>query len=672
MSERHSETAEDQQRAARFGNFEQSLKEFLAAGDIGKPDKGQKLSSQIHLLARTPSGLKHLYDRSLLLESNGFFEGTPWQDTSILVPGLIKGTLQAGHPASSYEIISDLRILARLHMLNDLPDDERELLNSYLEEAVVHNLEFAFRELSEESRLLMPKAEVQKAFSLFEFLLRNISLERIKSKIAVELELLCAQRLIVTVKVRKLIELVADQLELDSDDPVDNVLQFFVNALYSPSALTADGPPPAVYKQKLSGQSKIVLEREAQRLGYYLGKTGLSIPYLAVLLRHLAEHHPQLIPTALSLSKSGIVEWERHQEFILKVIKETVMVGNHFCLYGLSRVLEKNLFSRRVVRISYQNLRLVIIHPNVQKRILKSMLEPQAEITAKQYLLGAVLRILGQPLGIRQGNNATCQSARGISLWCQHAPAKLINMIITVCSRNNLVMRFENQDLESLKLAKGLVDKLDYQLDAVSVVLVPHLDKIYSEMMRRASGRGEDPHKWVNPAFYGHWVQVGFAGAYDYLSGSIRDFKGFIRRQYLAFHPEYNGGTGIVYPSPVGIFITSSTGKMVGFHAISILRVKMSPDEGIYRIYFLNPNSEGRQDWGQDIKPSVFGHGEKHGESSLPFEEMAARIYAFHYNPLTVHNETTEVPDEQIDKVYDLARNSWGRAYLWVDNQKIW
>lgn len=672
MSERRTDTAEERELAARFGNFEQSLQEFLAAGDIVKRDKAQKLSSQIHLLARTPSGLKHLYDRSLLLESNGFFNGTPWQDTSVLVPGLIKGTLQAGHPNSSYEVISDLRILARLNKFDDLPDDERELLNSYLEEAVVHNLEFAFRELSEESRLLMPKAEVQKAFSLFEFLLKNISFERIKSKIAEELEMLCAQRLIVTVEVRKLIELVADQLELDSNDPVDNVLQFFVNALYSPSALTADGPPPAVYDKKLRGQSKVVLEREAQRLGYYLGKTGLSNPYLAVLLRYLAENHPQLIPTALALRKSGMVEWERHQEFILKIIKETVMVGNHYCLYGLSRVLEKNLFSRRVVRISYQNLRLVNIHPNVQKRILKSMLEPQTDVTAKQYLMGAVLRILGQPLGIRQGNNATCQSARGISLWCQHAPAKLINMIITVCSRNNLVMHFENQELESLKLAKGLVDKLDYQLDAVSVVLVPHLDKIYSEMMRRASGRGEDPHKWVNSAFYGHWVQMGFAGAYDYLTGSIRDFKGFIRRQYLALHPEYNGGNGIVYPSPVGIFITSSAGKMVGFHAISILRVKKSPEEGIHRIYFLNPNSEGRQDWGQGIKPSVYGHGEMPGESSLPFEELAARIYAFHYNPLTMNNEAPEIPEKLIDKVYALARESWGREYVWVDSQKLW
>jgi hypothetical protein len=111
---------------------------------------------------------------------------------------------------------------------------------------------------------------------------------------------------------------------------------------------------------------------------------------------------------------------------------------------------------------------------------------------------------------------------------------------------------------------------------------------------------------------------------------------------------------------------------MVGFHAISILRVKKSPEEGIHRIYFLNPNSEGRQDWGQGIKPSVYGHGEMPGESSLPFEELAARIYAFHYNPLTMNNEAPEIPEKLIDKVYALARESWGREYVWVDSQKLW
>ncbi len=178
---------------------------------------------------------------------------------------------------------------------------------------------------------------------------------------------------------------------------------------------------------------------------------------------------------------------------------------------------------------------MISINPQVEKRILKCQTKPRKTVTAKQYLIAATLRVLGQPLGVGQGNNSTCQSARGISMWSQHSPAKLVNMIITVAAQNNLILRFENDDLESMKLTKGLVDKLDYNLDAVSAVLVPHLDKIYNEMMRRASGRGEDPHKWVNPALYGHWIQIGFASAYSYLTNAIQDFKGFVRLVLCGF-----------------------------------------------------------------------------------------------------------------------------------------
>ncbi len=69
---------------------------------------------------------------------------------------------------------------------------------------------------------------------------------------------------------------------------------------------------------------------------------------------------------------------------------------------------------------------------------------------------------------------------------------------------------------------------------------------------------------------------------------------------------------------------------MIGFHAVSLLRVAKD-EEGVMRAYFLNPNNEGRQNWGQDIKPSVYGHGEKHGESSLPFYQLAAQSLCFSF-----------------------------------------
>ena len=251
------------------------------------------------------------------------------------------------------------------------------------------------------------------------------------------------------------------------------------------------------------------------------------------------------------------------------------------------------------------------------------------------------------------------------------APAKLINMVQTAATYNDLTIRFEGKEIESSEVGLGLVQNLDHNLDAVSVTLVPMLDKIYNEMMLRASGRFEDPHKWVNPALYGQWIQIGFASAYDYLSNAIVDFDGFISIFYAMCHPNYNGGHRLIYPNPVGIFITSAKVDMLGFHAVSLLRVDKD-NRGEYRAYFLNPNNEGRQDWGQNIKPSVHGRGEQHGESSLPLHEFTARLYAFHFNNLEAIEKMENVPLTEIQKIKKLAKESWGRSYTWLEIKKAW
>jgi hypothetical protein len=184
-------------------------------------------------------------------------------------------------------------------------------------------------------------------------------------------------------------------------------------------------------------------------------------------------------------------------------------------------------------------------------------------------------------------------------------------------------------------------------------------------MMKRTALRGEDPHKWVNPALYGQWVQIGFASVYNPLTHSIDNFDNFIRTFYAAYHPRYNEDESIVYPVPIGIFITSSKGQMLGFHAISLLRIDKDP-EGELRAYFLNPNNDGRQNWGQGITPTVTGNGERHGESSLPLYQFAARLYAFHYNNLIVDNRIPAVDQSEVDRVKQLAKESWGKSYNWL------
>ncbi|MDX7527211.1 hypothetical protein SJ358_26850, partial [Enterobacter hormaechei] len=60
---------------------------------------------------------------------------------------------------------------------------------------------------------------------------------------------------------------------------------------------------------------------------------------------------------------------------------------------------------------------------------------------------------------------------------------------------------------------------------------------------------------------------------------------------------------------------------------------------------------------------STAGNGERFGESSLPFEEFASRLYIFHFDTLEP-GETGSVTAEEIARVTDLIHHSWGADRL--------
>jgi hypothetical protein len=190
---------------------------------------------------------------------------------------------------------------------------------------------------------------------------------------------------------------------------------------------------------------------------------------------------------------------------------------------------------------------------------------------------------------------------------------------------DGISMAFEGAPINSSLLVDGVASEIHQDMDPVSIVLVPHLDKIYYEMMMRTLLRGEDGHKWVNPEFYGPWITRGFVNAIDQATLNVTNYSAFVKLFYATHHPEYNEGYELVYPNPVGIFITNVHGELHGLHAVSIQRI-IKDMNGEYRIYFYNPNNDSGQNCGQDIKASVTGYGELEGESSLPFHEFVSRM----------------------------------------------
>jgi len=91
--------------------FLHSLKAFQDAPSFSKDDKRKRLISQIDLLSRNEEGVELLYQRLPELDESGFFDGTVWENPNNLVPGLVRGTLLAGSPTSTIEMLNEFRIL---------------------------------------------------------------------------------------------------------------------------------------------------------------------------------------------------------------------------------------------------------------------------------------------------------------------------------------------------------------------------------------------------------------------------------------------------------------------------------------------------------------------------------------------------------------------------------
>jgi hypothetical protein len=621
--------------------------------------------SAVHRLVESPEGLQFLYNRIEELHEVRIFQGSAWEDPHSLVPTLVGGTLKAGGEAADFEILSELRLLAiakgRIEDENITAAEAR----TFLQKVLANNLEFLFPESTEEARKTSEEQWI-KIRQLFELLVQEIPLEGIKENLLEEVEMICAQRPIVTDRAQRILQFVKEEISLNPELATDQSLREYVDCLYNPTLYLRNNPELSLeaYGEYLEQVDPEQIKSECLQMGQAMSSTGLTSPWSSILLNKVVEQ-PIRIHQALALNQSGKAELMKHKAFVKELITRVITPATHRCIYGLGRLLERNLLSHQPVETGLKRLLKLKVDPKVRENILQSTLAHKSDNPVPEALLTAdTLSVLGQPLGVGQGWNPTCQSARGISLWSSHAPGKLLNMIIAAATENNLSMRFEGTELNSSELLEGLAKELDYHLDMVSIVLVPHLDRLYNDMMRRCALRPEDGHKWVNPAMYGHWIPNGFMSAYNVATDTITNYEEFVRTFYTTHHPSYNGGHDLAYPNPVGIFITSSSGKLLGFHAVSILRV--ADHAGQMRVYFLNPNNEGRQTWGPGLEPTVAGNGEQYGESSLPFYQFASRIYAFHYLKADLADPET-VPDKEVNQIIEMARNSWGNSYTWSD-----
>lgn len=636
--------------------FDMALAEFARARRADPKASSLGVLERSRLLMTLPGGFDALYRRVRSLESAGIFGTSDWARPALLQPALAKHSLRAaGAVTTIVEALSELRMLAVTRGDYFHPGISAEQARHFLTQVMALNLDLLSGQLTEADRE-RPKQLGTIVLELYRYLVSHLGYESLLDSLVAEVWRLLDQGPVQVDSICEMIGQIAKCLydpEMKTRGSSDATR--LVRALFAPTPASAEDPGLAVYEQRLKDMDDLALSSEASSFARSMFDTGLASPYHAVMLRFLRDTgQDELIHNTLGLTMTGLDDLYCYTELVHALIDEAIYPETCQAVYGLTMMLERgSLFTPSVAQALWRQIKL---QPSAETN--QALAETFGDARPPRvFLLAGVINLLGQPLGVGQGNNPTCQSAIGLSMWASNEADYLLQVLAWAARDNEVLSRFEGQEVSSRDLEPGLVKGTPVDVDPVSLVLIPHLDRLYGEMWRRCENRDEDAHRWINPEFYGWWVSHGFRAVTDVKTGEVHDYEGFIRHFYASYHPFYNGNIPVIHAQPSGIAVTDSAARFVGRHAINILRVALSPKNEM-RVYFFNPNNDSGQNWGQGITCSTHGNGEFRGEASLPIAEFTSRLYAFHFDPLEL-GDLSAIPDEEVARVMDLGYTSW-------------
>jgi hypothetical protein len=602
------------------------------------------------------NGLEILYALAPRFDKAGLFHGTDWDNPSILLPNLVKATFESKNRTTIVlEILSQLRFLSIANNCFAKPSLQAEQAKHFLTQVMALNLSFIFGPSDEALRESLGRLN-EPVRNLFHFHLQKIGFEDILGSLIDEIWRILSQRPVLVDDVKSMVTQIAIALTQEGFSAGSSGLgaDRLVSALFGPTQACQDDPGIDVYIERLASMDDGSLQQEAYGFARSMHDVGLVSDYHVIFIRWLVKQdRTTLIADALGLSSTGLDAFRSYRELVITLIEEALFIQTAQSVYGLALFLERGILYSPTIAPSLWG------HANLQlSKKSKKLIEARfgSALPPRVFLLAATLSLLGQPFGIAQGNNPTCQSARAISMWSYAQPDYLLYLISHVASSDSISMHFEGKKIISSELPFGLISGDILDTGAVSILLVPHLDRIYNEMGRMCAGRNEDPHKWINPEFHGWWVGREFLIAVDIQTGLLKDYDNFLKRFYRSYHPMYNGNKPIIHPQPAGLAVTDSNANFVGWHAITLIRVALD-QMGVMRAYFYNPNNDSGQDWGHGVIASTQGFGERFGEASLPFKEMLSRIYIFHDEQIV--SEDVEIPEGEIEAVKSMAVSSW-------------
>ncbi|MCD6006525.1 hypothetical protein J4377_05810 [Halomonas sp. XH26] len=654
-------STEDGKLNGLLSKFDDAVRLLSQAPAFSKPAKLPRVMDTARRILMQEGGCAALEARAADFESAGVFAGSDWETPQFLVPTLTTFSLKS--PDANVvviEALSELRLLAvakgdYLHALVS-----QEHAHHYLTQVMAINLWLLFNAPSEAERETQGRlATIPR--QLFQHLADRIGYEHVIDQLIDEIWRILKQRPIQVDAIKQMIT----QIALCQVNPAIDLgasgqgADRLVSSLFGPTQACREDPGVELYRERLERMDNAALQAESTGFARAMHDTGLVSPYHTILMRYLLEEGDHLLSEALGLSSTGRDCLLCYRELVHALIRGGVYPATAQAVYGLALLLERGiLYQPPVAPAMWRQLNLKLSEWS-EARLNLAYGE---DASPRARLIEGVLCMLGLPLGVGQGNNPTCQSARALSMWAYNDPDYLLQMVAWAARDDEIIMHFEGQPISSMESASGVASELPMDLDPASLIVVPHLDRIYAEMGRRCIGREGDPHRWVNPEFHGWWSGRGFSINVDVATGQLSGVDSFIRHFYASYHPYYNGNQPLIHPQPAGIAVTDSAARFIGWHAITILRASLDPND-VMRIYFYNPNNDSGQDWGDGVKVSTSGNGERFGEASLPFAQFTSRLYIYHFDPLE-RGELATVTEEELESVKGYLHRSWGASRL--------
>lgn len=645
----------------RLAALDDAVRAMTETREFGKQLKLPLVLDSLRRAMQQPGGFAAVQARAGAIEAAGLFLGTDWASPEILVPALAGAGLRSTKTDTVVmEAASELRMLAIAAGEHEHPAVSAADARQFLSQVLAINLTWLFTPPSEAERTTQGRT-AQLVRDLFRHLGERVGYENVMDRLVEEIWRILRQRPIQVDQVQAMITQIAvyrDDPDIDlgsSGQGVDRL----ITSLFGTTEASREDPGVEVYRSRLEAMDAGALQYEAAGFARAMHDTGLVSPYHAVLLRFLIEESDYLLAEALGLSGTGRDCLLRFHKLVHRLVAEAVHPETAQCIYGLALLLDRGILYEPAVEPALWRQLSLSLSPYAQERLTTAH-GPTPAPAAR--LLSGVLSVLGLPLGVGQGDNPTCQSARALSMWAYNDPDYLLQVLVWAARDDEVTMHFEGQSISSKESSGGVATTLPTDLDPVSLLVVPHLDRIYAEMGRRCADRPGDPHRWVNPEFHGWWSGRGFRINVDVATGNLIDLDEFLRHFYASYHPDYNGGQPLIHPQPAGVAVTDSGARYVGWHAITILRVHVDPQE-VMRVYFYNPNNDSGQDWGDGVVVGTAGNGERFGEGSLPFEQFASRLYIYHVDPYE-RGDPERVPAADVERAVGYIERSWGAGRL--------